>query len=153
MKKRNSADRILTSFLFTLAVVIGAAGVAAGTSSKSDVAIKGYDAVAYFLAAKAIKGNDSFSYKWHNLTWYFVSRENQDMFAANPEKYAPQYDGYCAWAMTEERKAVTDPEVWKIVDGKLYLNCSMAAYEKWARDISGNIKKADANWLKLNSRN
>jgi len=58
------------------------------------------------------------------------SRENRDLFAASPEKYAPQYDGWCAWAMTEARKAVTDPEVWKIVDGKLYLNCSPAAYEK-----------------------
>ena len=82
------------------------------------------------------------------MTWYFSSRENKALFAANPEKYAPQYDGYCAWALTEGRKAITDPEVWKIVDGKLYLNCSQAAYEKWIRDIPGNIKKADENWLK-----
>jgi YHS domain-containing protein len=82
------------------------------------------------------------------MTWYFSSGENRALFAAGPEKYAPQYDGYCAWAMTEARKANTDPEVWKIVDGKLYLNCSLAAYEKWSRDIPGNIKKADENWLK-----
>ena len=83
------------------------------------------------------------------LTWFFQSKENRDLFAASPEKYAPQYDGWCAWAMTEAREAVTDPEVWKIVDGKLYLNCSPAAYEKWSRDIPGNIKKADEIWLKM----
>ena len=83
------------------------------------------------------------------MTWHFLTSENRDLFAATPEKYAPQYDGYCAWAMTESRKAVTDPEVWKIVNERLYLNCSMTAYEKWSRDIPGNIKKADMNWLKL----
>jgi len=118
-----------------------------------DVAIKGYDTVAYFQVGKALKGNESFTVQWHNLTWYFQTRDTRDLFETSPEKYAPQYDGYCAWAMTEARKAVTDPEVWKIVNGKLYLNCSMEAYEKWSRDIPGNIKKADANWLKINSGN
>jgi YHS domain-containing protein len=83
------------------------------------------------------------------MTWHFASRENRNLFAAAPMKYAPQYDGYCAWAMTEARKAHTDPEVWKIVDGKLYLNCSPEAFEKWNRDIPGHIKKADENWRKL----
>jgi hypothetical protein len=87
------------------------------------------------------------------MTWYFSSKENRDLFATNPEKYAPQYDGYCAWAMTEARKAQTDPEVWKIVNGKLYLNCSRTAYEQWSTDIPGNIKKADDNWLKFYDRN
>jgi YHS domain-containing protein len=88
-------------------------------------------------------------FKWHGMTWYFLTDENRDLFATSPEKYAPQYDGYCAWAMTEARKARVDPEVWKIANGKLYLQCSKAAYEKWSRDISGNIKKADMNWLKV----
>ncbi|MDQ1331063.1 MAG: hypothetical protein QG578_1328, partial [Thermodesulfobacteriota bacterium] len=102
---------------------------------------------------KATKGSESFTFKWHDMTWYFSTRENRDLFAAGPEKYAPQYDGYCAWAMTEARKAHTDPEEWKIIDGKLYLNCSKAAYGKWSRDIPGNIKKADTNWLKLSGKN
>ena len=140
-------------FLFAFLLLNGFDRIAAGKSPVGDVAIKGYDTVAYFQAGKAIKGNESFTFQWHNLTWYFQTGENRDLFAANPGKYAPQYDGFCAWAMTEARKAVTDPEVWKIFDGKLYLNCSMAAYEKWSRDIPGNIKKADANWLKLNSGN
>jgi hypothetical protein len=87
------------------------------------------------------------------MNWHFMTRENRDLFVKSPEKYAPQYDGWCAWAMTESRKAVTDPEVWKIVDGKLYLQCSVSAMEKWSKDIPGNIKKADENWLKMNTGN
>ncbi|MHB8881326.1 MAG: YHS domain-containing (seleno)protein [Thermodesulfovibrionales bacterium] len=132
---------------FSLLVLLGFGGIAAGKSPADEAAIKGYDTVAYFKDGRALKGSEAFTLQWHGLTWHFSTRENRDLFAAGPEKYAPQYDGYCAWAMTESRKAITDPEVWKIVDGKLYLNCSMAAYEKWSRDIPGNIKKADKNWL------
>ncbi len=117
-----------------------------------NLAIKGYDTVAYFKMGKALKGDKSFTFQWHDMTWYFTNKENRDLFATSPEKYAPQYDGYCAWAMTEARKAQTDPEVWQIFDGKLYLNCSKTAYEKWSGDIPGNIKKADENWVKLSGK-
>ncbi len=153
MKSRKAIDGILLSFLFVLLILIGCGGIAVGQSPVDDLAIKGYDTVSYFNTGKALKGSESFTFKWHNMTWYFSTKENRDLFAAGPEKYAPQYDGYCAWAMTEARKAHTDPEEWKIVDGKLYLNCSRAAYEKWSRDIPGNIKKADTNWIKLSGRN
>jgi YHS domain-containing protein len=133
------------AYLFLFMLLSTGSGVTAA-EQKPDLAIKGYDAVAYFKAGKAVKGSGSFTFRWHDMTWHFSSKENRDLFEASPEKYAPQYDGWCAWAMTEARLAVTDPEVWKIVDGKLYLNCSKAAYEKWSRDIPGNIKKADAIW-------
>ena len=148
MKLQNASAGILMSLSFVLLLLTGFGGIAAGNPPADDLAIKGYDTVAYFTAGKALKGNESFTFKWHDMTWYFSTKENRDLFAASPEKYAPQYDGYCAWALTEARIAKTDPEVWKIVDGKLYLNCSETAYEKWSRDIPGNIKKADANWLK-----
>ena len=151
MKTPSSTKNILMFILFALLLLNGFSGIAVGQSPVADVAIKGYDPVAYFQVGKALKGNESFTVQWHNLTWYFQTRDIMNLFKSSPEKYAPQYDGYCAWAMTEARKAVTDPEVWKIVNGKLYLNCSMAAYEKWSRDIPGNIKKADANWLTINS--
>ena len=143
---------ILVGFSFLSLLLAGFGGTAAGKSPTDEVAIKGYDTVAYFNAGKAAKGNETFTLLWHGMTWHFSTKENRDLFAANPAKYAPQYDGYCAWAMSEGRKAITDPEVWKIVDGKLYLNCSAAAYEKWSKDIAGNIKKADANWLKLSNK-
>jgi YHS domain-containing protein len=140
---------IIMSFLFVLLLLTGSGGIAAEKSLAGDIAIKGYDTVVYFKSGKALKGNESFTFQWHNMTWYFITRDNRDLFATSPEKYAPQYDGFCAWAMTEARKADTDPEVWKIVNGKLYLNCSRTAYEKWSRDIPGNIKKADTNWVKF----
>jgi YHS domain-containing protein len=141
------------SFSFVLLLLAGFGGIAVGKFSADDVAIKGYDTVAYFKAGKALKGNGSFKFQWHDMTWYFLTKENRNLFATSPEKYAPQYDGYCAWAMSEGRKAQTDPEAWKIVSGKLYLNCSRTAYEKWSRDIPGNIKKADMNWLKYFGKN
>jgi len=154
MKLLYSTGKLLISLIAALLIfTVFFAGIAAGESAESGVAIKKYDTVAYFKAGKALKGQESFTFDWHNLTWYFLSEENRDLFATNPEAYAPQYDGYCAWAMTEKRKAITDPEVWKIVDGKLYLNCSRAAYEKWSKDIPGNIKKADKNWLEINRAN
>jgi hypothetical protein len=149
MKSTNLYKRILKSFAMTLLLLTGLGGMSASESSEEKIAIKGYDTVAYFKAGKALKGSESFAFGWHNMTWLFINRENRDLFAANPEKYAPQFDGYCAWALAEARLAHTDPEVWKIVDDKLYLNCSDSAYEKWSRDIHGNIKKADENWLKL----
>jgi YHS domain-containing protein len=153
MKLQKANDGILMSFSFVLLLLTGFGGTAVGKSPVDDLAIKGYDTVAYFTAGKALKGSESFTFQWHGMIWYFSTKENRDLFATSPEKYAPQYDGYCAWAMTEARKAITDPEVWKIVNGKLYLNCSRTAYEKWSRDIPGNIKKADTNWLKFDGRN
>ena len=149
MTPSKAVQEILMSFSAALLLLTGWGGAEAGGSPAAGVAIRGYDTVAYFKAGRALKGSESFSFPWHGMTWLFSSDENRDRFAKEPEKYAPQYDGYCAWAMTEGRKALTDPEVWKIVDGKLYLNCSETASEKWSRDIPGNIRKADANWRKF----
>jgi YHS domain-containing protein len=153
MKSLKAIDRTVKNILFVLLLLTGLGEIAMGNLLDSDIAINGYDTVAYFKTGKALKGNESFTFKWHDMTWYFLTEENRDLFASNPEKYAPQYDGYCAWAMTEARKAKVDPEVWEIVNGKLYLQCSKAAYEKWSRDIPGNIKKADMNWLKFIRKN
>ena len=138
------AGMLVNGSFVLLSLLFGS--IASGKPPEAELAIKGYDTVAYFKAGKALKGNELFTFRWHDMTWHFSSKENRDLFAASPEKYAPQYDGYCAWAMTESRLAVTDPEVWKIIDGKLYLNCSREVYEKWSRDIPGHIKKADAIW-------
>ena len=153
MKWIHPTMQILLSYVCAALLFVASDGMAAEKSATGNVAIKGYDPVAYFLVGKAIKGDQALSASWHNLTWYFHNRENLALFTANPQKYAPQYDGFCAWAMTEKRKAITDPEVWRIVNEKLYLNCSLAAYEKWSSNIPENIKKADANWLQFNSNN
>lgn len=109
-------------------------------------AIRGYDPVAYFEHKGPVKGSQQFAHAWRGATWHFASAENRDRFAAAPEKYAPQYGGYCAYAVSEGYTADIDPAAWTIVDGKLYLNYSRRIRERWSRDIPGNIRKGDANW-------
>ena len=112
-------------------------------------AIDGTDPVAYFEEGRPIEGSSDFKHEWNGATWRFSSEENRALFAANPEKYAPQYGGYCAWAVSKGYTASTDPEAWKIVDGKLYLNYSKSVQATWEQDVPGNIAKGDANWPSL----
>jgi YHS domain-containing protein len=104
-------------------------------------ALKGYDAVAYFKEGRAVKGKDEFRQDWMGAKWYFASAGNRDEFAKNPEKFAPQFGCYCAWAVGHGKTADIDPEAWKIVDGKLYLNYSKDVQKMWAQDAPGWIKK------------
>lgn len=112
-------------------------------------ALKGYDPVAYFKEGKSVKGKNEFRHDWSGAKWYFASAANRDEFAGNPEKYAPQFGGYCAWAVANGYTANIDPAAWKIVDGKLYLNYSRDVQQKWEADIPGFIKKGNENWPKL----
>jgi len=119
------------------------------TGFLSNVAIKGYDPVAYFTDGEPVEGKSEHSYEWHGAEWHFASAEHRDMFAADPEKYAPQYGGYCAWAVAQGKTAGIDPEAWKIVDGKLYLNYNKKIQSRWEKDAETNIAAADENWPKL----
>lgn len=110
------------------------------------VAIKGTDPVAYFTESQAIQGNADFAYEWNDAIWHFASAENRDLFSANPEKYAPKYGGYCAWAASQGYTADIDPEAWTIVDGSLYLNFNKKIQERWEKDIPGFISDADSKW-------
>jgi len=87
-----------------------------------------------------------FETEWQGAVWRFASAENQELFESDPEAYAPQYGGYCAKALSEGNVVSTDPEAWKIVDGKLYLNYSADVQAQWSEDIPGNIAKADELW-------
>ena len=116
------------------------------SESSSGLAIRGADPVAYFTEGQAVKGEEEFEYEWNDATWKFSSQENLDLFAANPEQYAPQYGGYCAKAVSEGNLASIDPESWKIVDDKLYLNYSPAVQQQWSQDIEGSIALGDENW-------
>jgi YHS domain-containing protein len=112
----------------------------------SNVGLSGYDAVAYFTDSKPVKGDAKFAHTYQGAKWHFSSAENRDKFAAAPEKFAPQYGGYCAWAVAQGQTASADPTLWKIVQGKLYVNYSPDVQKKWELDIAGHIQKADANW-------
>ena len=113
-------------------------------------AIKGYDPVAYFSEGKPMKGDARFAHEWQGAKWLFASAEHRDAFKAAPEKYTPQFGGYCAWAVSRNYTANSDPEkAWKIVNGKLYLNYSRDVQQTWEKDIPGNITKGDGNWPKI----
>ncbi|HEY2013457.1 MAG TPA: YHS domain-containing (seleno)protein [Bryobacteraceae bacterium] len=128
---------------------IALAGKADSVYTQGGLAIRGYDTVAYHQEARPIKGSPQFSYQWMGATWLFATAENRDRFQAEPARYAPQYGGYCAYAVSQGHTASIDPEAWKIVDGKLYLNYSRDVQKKWQQDVPGYIQKADKNWPDL----
>ncbi len=150
-------------FLFTLAASVTASAIISSavptvsyaaqepinTGYFSTIAIKGHDPVAYFTQSKPVEGSEKFQYSWMGATWHFSSAKNLEAFKADPESYAPQYGGYCAWAVAHGDTASIDPNAWKIVSGKLYLNYSPNIQRQWERDISGNIKSGNANWPKV----
>ncbi|MEM7177462.1 MAG: YHS domain-containing (seleno)protein [Pseudomonadota bacterium] len=109
-------------------------------------AIKGYDTVAYFTERKPVKGTTAYSHDWKGSTWLFASQEHRDMFAANPEKYAPQYGGYCAYAVTLGNTLPIDPTIFRIVDDKLYLNLNMGVHKKWLNKMPQMIARGNEQW-------
>ena len=116
------------------------------TESASGLAIRGTDPVAYFIEGEVVAGDSEYEYEYEDATWRFSSEENMTLFAEDPEKYAPQYGGYCAKAMAEGNVVSIDPEAWIIVDDKLYLNYSAEVQQQWVQDTEGNIALADDNY-------
>jgi len=119
------------------------------TALFSSEAIKGYDTVAYFTENKPVKGKSDFSTEYNEATWLFSSQENLDLFLANPEMYAPQYGGYCAYAVSQGSTASIKPELFTIHDGKLYLNYNEKINNKWNANKEAFISDADKNWPEL----
>ncbi len=116
------------------------------TTFFGNLAVEGYDTVAYFAANKAIKGNAKFETEYQGANWRFSSAENLARFIAEPEKYAPQYGGYCAYAVAQNGTAGIEPEQFTIVEGKLYLNYNRKIQSRWSEDRDNYIMAADANW-------
>ena len=112
-------------------------------------AIEGYDVVAYFTQGKPVKGSGDHEVEWNGATWRFASAAHRNLFAKDPAKYAPQYGGFCAFGVSRGYAVGIDPDAWKIVDGKLYLNYDTDVQAEWVKNIPGYIAKADANWPKI----
>jgi enamine deaminase RidA (YjgF/YER057c/UK114 family) len=115
------------------------------------LSISGYDPVAYFTDGKPVPGSSEIQYVWHDARWRFASAAHRDLFVGDPNRYAAQYDGYCAGGMAGgavfgPHKDTVDPEAWAIVDGKLYLTHTRYTLERWRPNVAENIKRADANW-------
>ena len=135
------------------AILSLAAGAAAALepvfSTSSEGAIRGYDPVAYFTEGRPVEGESAHRIEWKGAVWSFASAGNRAAFEADPEKYAPRYGGYCAWAVSRGYTASIDPEAWRIVDGALYLNYSRSVQARWEKDVPGNIARADRHWPEL----
>ena len=137
---------------FLVAGLVSASGFAAAGSKPVinkgpvDLAIRGYDPVAYVTAGAPTKGDARYEYRWKDAVWHFASAANRARFMKDPERYAPQFGVYCAWAVSRAYTADSDPESWRLVDGKLYLIYSRAVQRRWEQDVEGNIAKARANW-------
>jgi YHS domain-containing protein len=139
--------RMVFVFGMAAALPLWAAGSADPINKdKGGVAIQGYDPVAYFTQSKPVKGSSEFTHQWMNSTWWFSSAEDRDEFARTPEKYAPQYGGYCAYGVSRGHTVTFDPEAWTIIEGKLYLNYSMGVKKTWSEAIPKHIEEANQNW-------
>lgn len=138
-------------WLAALALMAAAPAMADGVVYTSrGKAIRGYDPVAYFTEGKPVEGKSDFTVQWSGAAWRFASAANRDKFKAAPEKFAPQYGGYCAWAVSQGYTAPTAPEAWRIVGGKLYLNYSKGVQRQWeAGGPRKLIAAGDRNWPRL----
>lgn len=110
------------------------------------IAIDGYDTVSYFKVGTPVQGHPEIALIWKGARWQFESEENRDRFERNPRAFAPQFGGYCAYAMINGKLSSTDPSAWQIVDGKLYLTHSEEIERLWRQNVSQNIRRAEAQW-------
>lgn len=142
---------------FSLALGVAAVGATGVVQAKptytglfGSVAAGGYDVTSYFAGKGAPQqGSKAFAVTYNGATYQFASKANADKFKANPAAFAPQFGGYCAWAMAGGSKAPGDPQYYKVVGGKLYLNYSKGVQDKWNKDIPGFITQANSAWSKI----
>jgi len=145
--KKFSTVVIVLLGLFVTSLAMAVKPVYVG--GKERAAIRGYDPVAYFTENKAVKGSPDFSFEYQGATWLFSNEQHRTAFSADPEKYSPQYGGYCAYAVASGRTASIKPEFFTIEDGKLYLNYSRYVYKKWTKDKASYIDSANEKWPEL----
>ena len=158
MENKKSFDRVLLTLGLVVAAALaftacGRTETQLGLNADADGrALRGFDAVAYFAADSAVKGDPKYEYAWNGAKWLFSSEENMKKFQANPEAYAPQFGGYCSYAVSEGYTADGDPEAWKVVDGKLYLNYNKQVKEKWEQNQTERITNGSSNWQEFKKK-
>ncbi len=139
-------------FVLGLVFVLGAFATRAQKPevfSTEEGAIHGYDPVAFFKESKPVMGKKEFNYSWNNASWYFSAQENLDAFKGDPDRYAPQYGGWCAYGTAEGHKSPSQPETWTIVDNRLYFNYNAEVKKLWNKNQKGLIEQANRNWPKV----
>ena len=138
--------------IFVVTVSLWAANSFAGNVEYSTTGVLGYDLVSYHTEGKPVRGDGNNLVVVDGVTYLFANEENKNAFEKNTEKYLPAYGGYCAFGVSVNKKFVGDPEVWKIVDGTLYLNLDRNIQKIWFEDIPGNIIKAEQNWPNIKDK-
>tara|TARA_R110000823_G_scaffold307678_4_gene430948 strand:+ start:6315 stop:6794 length:480 start_codon:yes stop_codon:yes gene_type:complete len=142
-------SKFLKRFAAAVAVAFSTGSFAADAqvnTDANDLAIHGYDAVSYFTSSGPAKGKAKYSASYRDAIYHFSNAANRDAFRENPEKYAPQFGGYCAMGVALNKKLDVDPTAWRVVDGKLYLNLNKQVQAKWLEDVPGNLATARRNW-------
>ena len=144
----SATTKIFTALTLTLFTGPAFADTAPSMDGTPRLAIGGYDTVAYFTVGKAVPGSLDYQTVWHDARWQFANKQDLDLFLANPEKYAAQYDGHCAMGVSYEsgHKDTVDPEAFTIVNGKLYVNHTKYWTNEWRKNEAENISRADKNW-------
>jgi YHS domain-containing protein len=144
----------MKSTLLALVAIVGInANAKAADNSYSAPAVQGYDVVTYQNAKRPVRGNGNYTANHDGAVYLFSSQDNLEVFQANPEKYAPAYGGYCAYGVSVGKKFIGDPEVWRVIDGKTYLNLDSGIQNEWLKDVPGRIKTADSKWAKIKNKN
>ncbi len=144
--------KLIQSYLFTVftgLLALTSVSVQATSITDSVTAIGGYDVVSYHTDKRPLRGNGHYLAVHDEVTYLFSSQKNQATFEANPAKYVPAFGGYCAFGASVGKKFVGDPEVWRLVDNKLYLNLDVEIQSQWLKDVPGRIKTAEAKWRKI----
>ncbi|HBS42021.1 MAG TPA: hypothetical protein DEA26_05025 [Oceanospirillales bacterium] len=148
MKLVNAIKSVAAVAVLSVSSLTWAADIDVNVNA-NDLAIQGYDAVAYFTQGKPVQGSAEYTASYQDAIYHFSSADNRDRFRAYPEKYAPQYGGFCAMGVALEKKLDADPTAWRIVDQKLYLNLNHAVQKKWLSDVPGNIDTAEETWPEI----
>lgn len=153
------ATRWISLLALTLSLLAGSAAAAEPVNTlerkglwgyePNGIAIRGYDPVAYFTLGAPTPGSSDHSTEWMGATWHFANPQHLALFQQDPEKYAPQYGGYCAFGVAKDSLVKIEPEFWSIIDDKLYLNYDAGVQRKWEKDIGGFISAADGKFEKL----
>ena len=126
-----------------------AQGASSKVNAAGGVAIEGYDPVAYFTEGRPVPGRPEFAVERDGARWLFASEANRNAFAQEPERYLPQYGGFCAYAVANRQFAKIDPQAWTIEGGRLFLNYDLQIRDRWLRDVDGYISRADRNWPEM----
>ena len=152
MATKNS---IFKTLLATSLLIISSVSFAANVdmnADENDLAIKGYDPVAYLTVGKPVQGVTKYTATYKGAIYRFNSASNRDMFRKSPQKYAPQYGGYCAFGVAMDKKFDTDPTAWKIIADKLYLNLNKDVQNKWKQDTQKYLAMSEHNWMTIKDK-